>query len=153
MSFRRDVLLALGGFRLGYGCDETEFCIRLRQRWPEQKVLYVPDAKVFHHVPSNRTRLRRFLARCYFEGGSKAVVARLVGASPALSSEYHYARMILPRAVRRGIAEFLGHGDAYGLARAAVTVAGLLSAAAGYAAASVSAVKAAEVRGWAGEFD
>ncbi|HMN30346.1 MAG TPA: glycosyltransferase family 2 protein, partial [Caldilineaceae bacterium] len=30
MAFRRDALATLGGFRLGYGCDETEFCIRAR---------------------------------------------------------------------------------------------------------------------------
>jgi GT2 family glycosyltransferase len=75
MSFRRELVRELGGFRLGYGCDETELCIRLRQRWPEKRVLYLPEARVFHRVPASRTRFRRFISRCYFEGGSKAVVS------------------------------------------------------------------------------
>jgi glycosyltransferase involved in cell wall biosynthesis len=149
MSFRREVLVALDGFRLGYGCDETEFCIRLRQRWPERKVIYVPDAKILHHVPEDRTRIQRFLRRCYFEGGSKAVVARLVGPGQALSSEYRYTRHVLPRGVRRGLGEFVRRGNVAGLGRALALVAGLVSAAAGYAAASLSMAKAAEVRGWA----
>jgi glucosyl-dolichyl phosphate glucuronosyltransferase len=150
MSFRRQMLSALGGFRLGYGCDETEFCIRLRQRWPEQKVLYVPEAKIFHRVPEHRTHLRRFLSRCYFEGGSKAVVSRLVGAGQALSSEYRYTREVLPLGVRRGLGEFVRGGDISGLARAATVIAGLLTATAGYAAATVATTKAARVRGWSG---
>lgn len=151
MSFRRDVLASLGGFRLGYGCDETEFCIRLRQHWPEQKVVYVPEAKIFHRVPEHRTRLRRFLSRCYFEGGSKAVVSRLVGVAQGLSSEYRYTRQVLPLGVRRGLGDFVRRGDVSGLARAATVIAGLLSTTAGYAAASIATTKAAQVRGWSGQ--
>jgi glucosyl-dolichyl phosphate glucuronosyltransferase len=151
MSFRREILESLGGFRLGYGCDETEFCIRLRQRWPEKKVIYVPEAKVLHHVPANRARLRRFISRCYFEGGSKAVVTRLVGQRDALASEYRYTREVLPRGVRRGLREFVRRGDADGLARATVIVAGFVSTAVGYAAGSLSTAKAATARGWSGQ--
>ena len=116
-----------------------------------RKVVYVPAAKVFHHVPGNQTRLRRFFSRCYFEGGSKAVVAHLVGASQALSSEYRYTRQVLPMGMRRGLGEFVRRGDADGLARAGAILAGLVSAMAGYAAATVSMAKAAEVRGWSGK--
>jgi glucosyl-dolichyl phosphate glucuronosyltransferase len=152
MSFRREVLDALRGFRLGYGCDETEFCIRLHQRWPAKKLIYVPEAKVLHHVPSNRTGFQRFLSRCYFEGGSKAVVARLVGARDGLSDERRYTRTVLPAGVRRGVADFARHGDTSGLARAGAIVAGLGSTAAGYAAAMLSTGKAARRRGWVGQF-
>jgi hypothetical protein len=151
MSFRRDVLEALGGFRLGYGCDETEFCIRLRQRWPERKVVYVPEARIFHHVPESRTGFRRFLSRCYFEGGSKAVVAWLVGHSDALASERRYARQIVPRGVWRGLADFVRRGDVHGLARAVALLAGLASAAAGYVGARLTMTHAAERRGWSRE--
>jgi GT2 family glycosyltransferase len=152
MSYRRDVVNSLGGFRLGYGCDETEFCIRIRQRWPEKKLLYVPEAKVLHHVPASRARLRRFLSRCYFEGGSKAVVSRLVGRSDGLSSEYLYTRTVLPRGVRRGVSDFVRHGEPGGLARAAALMAGLASATAGYASGSLATAQAARKRGFSGEF-
>jgi GT2 family glycosyltransferase len=151
MSFRREVLDELGGFRLGYGCDETELCIRLRHRWPEKKLLYTPEAKVFHQVPASRTRVRRFLSRCYFEGGSKAVVTRLVGTGVGLASEYRYTVSVLPAGVRRGLGDFFRRGDPYGLARAAAIVTGLATTTAGYAVGSVLTTRAAKARGWSGE--
>jgi len=151
MSFRRSLLEELGGFRLGYGCDETELCIRLRQRWPDKRLLYIPEASVQHHVSAQRMRLRRFVARCYFEGGSKAVVSHLVGRTRALSEEYRYTRGVLPAGVRRGVGEFLRRGRLAGLTRAAVIGIGLLSTVAGYVAGSVCTDRAARRRGWAGE--
>jgi glycosyltransferase involved in cell wall biosynthesis len=160
MSFRRELIDALGGFRIGYshdlndggGCDETELCIRLRQRWPEKKLLYLPEAKVFHHVPASRAKLRRFLARCYFEGGSKAVLTRLVGIDHGLSTERRYTRVVLPAGVSRGVGDFLRRGDVSGLTRGGTIIAGLGSTAAGYAAASFSTRKSARRRGWEGQF-
>jgi GT2 family glycosyltransferase len=150
MSFRRDLVRELGGFRLGYGCDETELCIRLRQRWPEKTVLYVPDARVLHHVPSSRMRFGRFLSRCYFEGGSKAVVSWLVGTGDALSSEREYVRRVLPAGIRRGLIDADGDGRTAGAARAGAIVAGLASTTAGYAAARLATARAARRRGWSG---
>jgi GT2 family glycosyltransferase len=150
MSYRRELLEALGGFRLGYGCDETELCIRLRQRWPEKRLLYIPEASVLHRVGASRMRLGRFISRCYFEGGSKAVVSRLVGRQRALSEEYRYTRRVLPAGIRRGMLEFLRRGRVAGLAEAAVVVLGLASTAAGYAAGSLRTGRAARRRGWSG---
>ena len=151
MSFRRDLLVSLGGFRLGYSCDETELCIRLGQRWPERRILYVPEASIRHHVPENRTRFRRFISRCYFEGGSKAVVSRLVGSGQALSDEYRYTREVLPRGARQGLSAFLRHGDVAGLARALAIAAGLGATAVGYLVGHVMINRAARRRGWRGE--
>jgi len=49
MSFRRDVLAAVGGFRedvgrvgaVPIGCEETELCLRARRRFPDGIVLYI----------------------------------------------------------------------------------------------------------------
>jgi hypothetical protein len=150
MSFRREILDALDGFRLGYGCDETDFCIRLHQRWPEKKVVYVPEALIHHHVPRSRASLRRFISRCYFEGGSKAVVARLVGRDDALESESRYARVVVPRGIERSLQEFVRARDWQALARAGALVAGVASAGAGYTAGSLFTAKAAKIRGWSG---
>jgi glycosyltransferase involved in cell wall biosynthesis len=166
MSFRRDLLNAVGRFRPGlgwtarrrsddpratYSCDETELCIRIRQRWPSRKLIYVPDGTVFHLVPAERARLRYFLSRCYLEGRSKAVVAALVGAGDGLASERRYARETLPAGVRRGVADFLYRGDPDGLARAATIVAGLTVTTVSYVAARVSSSRAARRRGRLGE--
>jgi GT2 family glycosyltransferase len=150
MSYRREFLEALGGFRLGYGCDETEFCIRLRQRWPQKRILYLPQASVQHHVPASRTRFRRYISRCFFEGGSKAVVTHLVGRTRALSSEFRYTSEVLPRGVWRGLRQFARHRNLDGLGQAGAIVAGLLSTTAGYLVGSLFTDRAARRRGWSG---
>jgi glycosyltransferase involved in cell wall biosynthesis len=151
MSYRRDLVNALGNFRLGYGCDETELCIRLRTQWPSRRILYVPDAQVFHHVSADRARLRYFLRRCYFEGGSKAVVALLAGSRLGLSAERHYTRTMLPKGVVAGLGGFIQGQDVDGLARAGSILAGLTATTAGYVCGRLSASRAAHRRGWCGE--
>jgi GT2 family glycosyltransferase len=150
MSFRRTHLEALGGFRLGYGCDETELCIRLRQRWPEQRVVYTPEALIHHVVPASRTRFRYFSSRCFFEGGSKAVVAALVGRD-GLASETRYTRVTLPRGVARGLADVATRRRPGGLARSGAIVSGLATTAAGYAVGRLSLDRQARRRGWVHE--
>jgi glycosyltransferase involved in cell wall biosynthesis/GT2 family glycosyltransferase len=140
MSFRRDVLLELGGFReeLGrirkvpVGCEETDFCIRATERWPEGLIVYDPAADVEHAVPAERGRLRYFLGRCWSEGLSKALLTRLVGSDSSLSAERSYVRRTLPLGFARGIAAAL-RGDLAGAARAAMIAVGLLATSAGYA--------------------
>ncbi|HET8629183.1 MAG TPA: glycosyltransferase family 2 protein [Thermomicrobiales bacterium] len=150
MSYRREAFAVLGGFRLGYGCDETEFCIRLAQRLPGRVLLYQPAALIRHQVPAARATWRYFCRRCYFEGGSKAVVARLVGAQDGLASERRYTARTLPRGVARGLAD-AARGDPAGLARAGAIAAGLALTAAGYLRARLGVAAAARARGWAGQ--
>lgn len=151
MSYRREALEAAGRFRLGYGCDETEFCIRLARLWPRGKLLYVPEAKVLHRVPDARSNLRHFVTRCYFEGGSKAVVSRLAGHGRGLASERAYTRSVLPAGVRAGVADLVSHRDVAGLARAGAIVLGLGATASGYLAGALMLHEAATRRGWNGD--
>lgn len=66
MSFRREVFQQVGGFRseIGrvgtrpVGCEETELCIRLNQHQPRGRLLYEPQARVFHQVPQTRSSWR-----------------------------------------------------------------------------------------------
>jgi GT2 family glycosyltransferase len=150
MTYRRDILEALGGFRLGYGCDETELCIRLRQRWPDKKLVYVPEAVAWHHVPASRATFARFLSRCYFEGGSKAVVSSLVGRDRGLASERAYTLRTLPQGVATGVTGLVRDGDRSAIRRSGAIVLGFLATAAGYARGRLSLVEAAHRRGWAG---
>jgi GT2 family glycosyltransferase len=139
MSFRRDAFFELGGFnrllgRLGsfpVGGEETEFSIRLRQHKPDGILLYDPRARVQHRVPPARAEWSYFRSRCYIEGQSKALVARLVGSKDGLGSERAYTVKVLPRGVLRGLGQAL-RGDFSGLQRAAAIVAGLGLTAAGY---------------------
>jgi glycosyltransferase involved in cell wall biosynthesis len=136
MSLRRTVFDAVDGFSDGIGrvgktpvgCEETELCIRIRAHQPSARLLFDPAMRVAHRVCDDRTTFRYFLSRCFHEGVSKALVADLVGAGDALSSERAYTARVLPRAVVTGIAS-PRHG---GLARAGAVVAGLTATTAGY---------------------
>jgi len=140
MSFRRALLVEAGGFRDGFGrdgslplgCEETELCIRLQQRWPGCVVLYQPAAVVRHHVPGQRSRPRYFGHRCFSEGRSKAQVTRAVGSSDGLASERAYVRSTLPRGIGRELAACMTSRSVGGLGQAAAIASGLLLTAAGY---------------------
>jgi hypothetical protein len=101
-------------------------------------------------VPPDRGTLRHFLRRCFFEGGSKAVVAHLAGAGRGLESERAYTMRVLPAGVRAGLADAVRGRDPHGLARAAAIVTGLATTGAGYVAGMITLQDAAERRGWAG---
>jgi GT2 family glycosyltransferase len=139
MSFRRDAVLAVGGFahglgrvgRVPLGCEETELAIRVRRAHPGSVVLHLPDACVDHLVTEQRATWSYFRSRCWAEGLSKALVTARVGADEALGSERSYATRTLPAGVLRGIGD-AGRGDLLGLARAGAIVAGLAVTAAGY---------------------
>ncbi len=146
-SFRREVFDAVGGFRNGIGrsvhkrplgCEETEFCIRLRQRVRGCVLLFDHRAVIWHRVPPQRCLFAYFRARCYAEGLSKALVTRCVGAGDGLSAERSYSTRILPRGVARGLAEGL-RGRPRGLVRAWVIVVGLAATTAGYTVGSLGA--------------
>jgi GT2 family glycosyltransferase len=156
MSFRRAVLDRIDGFdpalgRIGrtpVGCEETELCIRIRHLYPDGVVLYEPAARVRHQVTTDRTTWRYFRRRCFAEGRSKAVVARLVGSGAGLSAERAYMRQVLPDGVRRGLRQ-IRDGDSTGLLRAGAIVAGLLITACGYV--SALALRASRATGRSAE--
>jgi len=150
MSYRKHVFASIGNFQLGYGCDETEFCIRLRRQWPEKVLLYQPQAKVLHHVSAERATWRHFVARCYFEGGSKAVVSWLQGQRDGLASERAYTMRTLPRGVTQGVADALRGRQIAGLARAGAILIGLTATMTGYMLGMLRVREAARRRGWSG---
>lgn len=114
MAFRREPLLAVGGFnpetgrvgKLPIGCEETEACIKLRQADPARVILYMPTATVHHHVSADRVTMAYVAHRSWCEGLSKAGIARTVGRQDALAAESAYATRVLPagvwRELRRG---------------------------------------------------
>ncbi|HEV8297124.1 MAG TPA: glycosyltransferase family 2 protein [Acidimicrobiales bacterium] len=109
MSVRRDVLREVGAFatsvgRVGSaltGCEETELCIRIRQRWPEAVILYLPELTVDHHQTPERAQISYFARRCWSEGRSKARIAQLVGTARGLESERRHATRVIPAAFAR----------------------------------------------------
>ncbi|MHB1504211.1 MAG: glycosyltransferase family 2 protein [Acidimicrobiales bacterium] len=146
MSIRRDVFEQVGGFsgtmgRVGThprGCEETELCIRATQALEGSRILYDPAVSVDHLVGIERASIGYYARRCFFEGRSKADVARLVGHADGTAAERSYTLHTLPRGVGRNLAHLVGQGDWYGAARAAAIVAGFLATSAGYLVGSIS---------------
>jgi GT2 family glycosyltransferase len=140
MAFRRRVFTKLGGFRseIGrvgknpVGCEETEFCIRVRSAYPNHKILYDPAIRVRHRVPSQRTSWSYFRSRCFAEGKSKAVVSTMVGLNDGLSSERSHVLRTLPVGVARGVWDTLSGRDRSGFVRSIWILAGLTLAVSGY---------------------
>lgn len=144
MSFRRDVIETAGGFyeglgrtgNDGFGCSETEFCIRAR-RLLGGRFVFEPRARIHHRVPRGRTTWRYFAARCRAEGRSKAHLAGREGGDQALALEKAYLRRTLPTGVGRGLRD-LARRDRAGLARSLAIVAGAGWTATGYLAGTAS---------------
>jgi GT2 family glycosyltransferase len=139
MSLRRDVFDRVAGFshslgRVGRhpaGCEETELCIRAARAFPGTSFVYDPDALVVHRVTRDRTKWSYFLRRCFAEGISKSVVARLAGADAALETERMYVRRVLPAGVARGLAVTV-RGRVAGFGQSVAIVVGTLATALGY---------------------
>ena len=137
MSFRREVLTEIGGFRreLGRvdavpnGCEETELCIRATQRYPFGRIVLEPAALVHHRVTSERATWRYFQSRCRAEGRSKAILCGAVGDSSGLSSERTYTTKVLPIGVLRSL---LGRQAKGRRQRALAIIAGFALVTSGY---------------------
>ncbi len=158
MSFRRAALVASGGFdselgRVGAdasGCEETELCIRMVGQGGG-RLIYEPSARVTHQVPATRATWQYFTRRCYQEGRSKAVVARLVG-HQALATERSYLRGVIPRRLVQCLTPTRRAGG--GLMMAVAIVVGEIAAGLGYATATLvprssrATVRPGSWRGW-----
>ncbi len=81
LSFKADVLKALGGFRGEMGVkgkgllqsEETELCERMKGKFG-RGVVYNPDAVVYHKVFPDRLKMRFLLRRAFWQGYSKRVM-------------------------------------------------------------------------------
>ncbi len=142
MSFRRSALTEVGGFsaalgRVGsvpLGCEETELCLRVSQRYPDSVLLYEPAAAVGHRVREQRATWGYVRSRCYSEGLSKARVAALAGRQRALSAERSY----LLSSIVGGVCRSLAARRLAGLASALLLVIAVTWAGAGYLVGSLA---------------
>ncbi|RZB29529.1 MAG: glucosyl-dolichyl phosphate glucuronosyltransferase [Candidatus Argoarchaeum ethanivorans] len=84
ISFRTEVLDALGGFRGEMGVrgsgalqgEETEICVRMKARFG-RGVMYNPDAIVHHKIVSARTKVTFLMRRAFWQGYSKRMIAEM----------------------------------------------------------------------------
>jgi len=87
LSFRRDVFLSLEGFNVEMGGikgkkmlqgGETDLCIRMYRKFGK-KVMYNPNAIVYHKIFERRTKPGFLIRRSFWQGYSKAVMEKLGG--------------------------------------------------------------------------
>ena len=103
MSFRREIFDKTGYFtnrlgRLGknaLGGEETELCLKIKAAMPKAKIIYEPQAVVYHKVPAFRGNFDYMLRRAYGEGLSKANIAKSLGKDDNLTTESGYLRFLL----------------------------------------------------------
>jgi len=84
ISFRAEVLDALGGFRGEMGVrgggalqgEETEMCARMKKKFGKG-VMYNPDAIVHHKIVSARTKVTFLMRRAFWQGYSKRMIAEM----------------------------------------------------------------------------
>jgi GT2 family glycosyltransferase len=146
MAFRAEVFERAGLFDPGigklrsrpFGCEETEFCIRLARSVPGAQLVLVAGAEIDHWVPRDRVRPSYLLRRCYYEGISKALVRRL-GDTRSLDTERTYVRRTLPSGLGHSVRiAVTGPGRMAALGRIAAVIGGLTAAVAGYAFGTVA---------------
>jgi glycosyltransferase involved in cell wall biosynthesis len=148
MSFRRNVLDELGGFSISLGrvgtaplgCEETELCLRIGQRYPDGVLLYEPAASVSHRVRAQRAGWGYLRSRCYAEGLSKAKVSKLVGSRRALASERSYVLSIISRGVGSSLMQ-AARGQLSGFTAALALLLAVVVTTTGYTVGRVSGLK------------
>ncbi|KJS17472.1 MAG: hypothetical protein VR69_05080 [Peptococcaceae bacterium BRH_c4b] len=109
MSFRKEVIENVGYFstavgrlnKLPLGCEETEYCVRVKQNYPNNKIVYEPRAIVYHKVSKQRERIKYVINRSYGEGISKKQVRKTFSKENVLASENNYLIFLLQQTLPR----------------------------------------------------
>jgi hypothetical protein len=120
MSFRREILNELGGFRtwndeieeIPTGGEEIELCIRLKQRWSEKHLVFESKANVERRpLSASEASWAYFRKQCYAQGLAKARIAQLLGRCSGLMAERSYIMKKLPISLVVGLLSFLFRGN------------------------------------------
>ncbi|NMX21358.1 glycosyltransferase family 2 protein [ANME-1 cluster archaeon GoMg4] len=96
MAFDKSVFNTMGGFNENLGRvkeklaigEETELFLRIMKYNSDAKIIYNPDAVVYHEVPEKRTKVGYMMRRAYEEGLAKAVIGKKHG----LDTEQNYIK-------------------------------------------------------------
>jgi glycosyltransferase involved in cell wall biosynthesis len=107
MSFRKRVFEEVGYFKADIGRvgkkllsdEETEFSIRVLEQIRNSKIVYDPQALVYHNVNRSRVRFKYIWNRSFHEGVGKAIIQHRLKSLDPLSTENSYIKYLLGVAV------------------------------------------------------
>jgi len=108
MSFRKTVFDKARYFSTDIGRvgsklkahEDTEFSIRITEKIPGCKILYDPEAIVYHKIPKSRANLRYVARRSFAEGVSKSIFSRQKSnPTSVLHVEKDYLRHLLSTSI------------------------------------------------------
>ncbi len=104
MSFKSEVFKKAGVFNENLGfvrkrtsyiqAEEAEFALRMKQTLGKG-VMYNPDAIVHHKIPQSKLGVRTLLRRAFYQGYSKALLARLNISADPIATERSYLKTLL----------------------------------------------------------
>ena len=115
MCFRREAFNVAGLFneamgRRGWGGqagEEREFCLRLKERLPQARIIYEPSARIQHKVPARRGSWTYLLKRSFGEGSSKACIGQSSrSAKSPVATESHYLNHLILDAIPSRLLRF-----------------------------------------------
>lgn len=107
MSFRKKAFKKIGYFRLDIGRfgkkllskEETELSIRVLKGIPNSKIIYEPQAIVYHKVSRNRASLKYIWARSFYEGVSNDMISLESKSVRVTSAEASYLKYLIRVAI------------------------------------------------------
>jgi glycosyltransferase involved in cell wall biosynthesis len=127
LSFRREVLVEVGGFAAARGVDGL--CRRVRERFPRARLRFDDDLEVFQRMDDDERTFAHFRRRCFAEGradGARHRTGSAIDRGPGRAFTATSGTAVI-EGLRDGVA---GRRD--GFRRAGAASAGLAFAAAGY---------------------
>jgi glycosyltransferase involved in cell wall biosynthesis len=115
MSFRKSIFDEVGYFRTDVGRfgrvllsgEEPELSLRILKKFPNFKILYEPQAVVYHKVDKSRRKLTYLFRRSFYEGISKAlIVLDEATVDHSLSAENQYLKYLFKVAIPSRVKRF-----------------------------------------------
>jgi len=107
MSFRKKVFKKVGYFRDDIGRfgttllskEETELSIRVLKGIPDAKIIYEPQAIVYHKVSGKRATFKYIWIRSFYEGVSNGLIGQEMKYSQVASVESSYLKYLIGVAI------------------------------------------------------
>jgi glycosyltransferase involved in cell wall biosynthesis len=107
MSFRKKIFEDVGYFRTDIGrfgkhllgSEEPELSTRILKLMPNSKIIYDPQAVVYHKVEGFRQKISYVWRRSFYEGLSKAILFSTRKKSEKLSTENDFLKYLISTAI------------------------------------------------------